>query len=114
MVSTTPDPTSGSGPVEEALRSGRFGRITSLLVEHRGSRVLEVYQDGDAATRRNTRSATKTVTGMLVGIAIDRGLVDSVATPVSAYMPMGDAVRNDAHDLAEHLIVEHLLPAVLD
>ena len=45
-------------------------------------------------TRRNTRSATKTVTGMLVGVAIDRGLVDSVTTPVSAYLPMGDAVRN--------------------
>ena len=39
-------------------------------------------------------AATKTVTGMLVGVAIDRGLVDSVTTPVSAYLPMGDAVRN--------------------
>ena len=94
MVTSGPDPSYGSGEVEEALRSGRFGRITSVLVEHRGSRVVEIYQDGDVTTRRNTRSATKTVTGVLVGVAIARGLVDSVTTPVSAYLPMGDAVRN--------------------
>jgi CubicO group peptidase (beta-lactamase class C family) len=80
--------------VVEALESGRFGRITSVLVEQRGSRTLELYRDGDASTLRNTRSATKTVTGMLVGIAIERGLVDGVETPVSSYVPLGEAVRN--------------------
>jgi hypothetical protein len=78
--------------VAEALESGRFGRITSVLVEQRGSRRLELYRDGDANTLRNTRSATKTVTGMLVGIAIERGLVEGVETTVSSYVPLGEAV----------------------
>ncbi len=34
--------------------------------------------EGDAETLRNTRSCTKTVAGMLLGIAIERGIVDGV------------------------------------
>ena len=42
--------------------------------------VVEEYFDGDAETLRNTRSVTKTVAGMLLGIAIERGIVAGVET----------------------------------
>lgn len=35
---------------------------------------------------RNTRSATKTVTGMLVGAAIDRGLIRDVGDEIANYL----------------------------
>ena len=55
------------------LHSGDLGDITSVLVSKDGKVLFEEYLDGDAQTLRNTRSATKTVVGILLGIAIDRG-----------------------------------------
>jgi CubicO group peptidase (beta-lactamase class C family) len=72
--------------LDAAIRSGEFKHTTSVLAAVGGRTLFEVYYDGsDAATLHNTRSATKTITGMLVGLAIDRGLIPSVATPVLPY-----------------------------
>jgi CubicO group peptidase (beta-lactamase class C family) len=57
-----------------------YGAITSVVVSRRGRIVVEHYANGDAQTLRNTRSCTKTICGMLLGIAIARGLVPSVHT----------------------------------
>jgi CubicO group peptidase (beta-lactamase class C family) len=64
------------------LNLDEFGQITSLLVSRGGELVHEQYGEGDAQTLRNTRSCTKTVVGLLLGIAIERGLVAGVSTPV--------------------------------
>ena len=60
-----------------------YGDITSVVVSRDGEVVVEEYHDGDAATLRNTRSCTKTVAGILLGIAIDRGIVPGVETPLA-------------------------------
>lgn len=57
-----------------------YGDITSVVVSRAGELVVEEYLEGDAATLHNTRSCTKTVAGMLLGIAIDRGIVPGVET----------------------------------
>jgi CubicO group peptidase (beta-lactamase class C family) len=57
---------------------GEYGEITSVVVSRGGDVVVEEYFDGDAATLRNTRSCTKTVAGMLLGIAIEQGIVAGV------------------------------------
>lgn len=59
-----------------------FGEITSVLVSRGDEVVAEEYREGGVDTLRNTRSCTKTVAGMLLGIAIERGLVTSVTSPV--------------------------------
>jgi CubicO group peptidase (beta-lactamase class C family) len=60
-----------------------YGEITSVVVSRGSEIVREEYLEGDADTLRNTRSCTKTVAGMLLGIAIDRGLVGGVETQLA-------------------------------
>jgi CubicO group peptidase (beta-lactamase class C family) len=51
--------------MEEAIRSGEFKKIGSVLIARHGKLAYESYFDGNAESLRNTRSATKTITGML-------------------------------------------------
>src|SRR5437868_4299958 len=62
--------------ITPTVRGGSYQQITSVIVA-RGERVLyEQYFDTlGAEALRNTRSATKTVTGILVGAAVDRALL---------------------------------------
>jgi len=70
----------------DAVASGASGAITSLLVARNGHLVHERYFDEHGAAHlRNTRSATKTITGMLVGIALDLGFLDSVEARVLSF-----------------------------
>jgi CubicO group peptidase (beta-lactamase class C family) len=55
-----------------------YGEITSVVVSRGGDVAVEEYLDGDADTLRNTRSCTKTVAGMLLGIALEWGIVTGV------------------------------------
>ncbi|MEO8175461.1 MAG: serine hydrolase [Sphingomicrobium sp.] len=72
--------------MDAAVAKGDFGKITSVLVMVDGKVVHEHYfDDGGAQALRNTRSATKTITGMLVGAAIERGMVPGVTTPIAGY-----------------------------
>ena len=74
--------------MESAIRSGDFKKITSVAIARNGRLVFESYFAGaDAATLHNTRSATKTVTGMLVGIAIERGLLAGVGARILPFFP---------------------------
>lgn len=61
----------------------RYGEITSLVVSRGDEIVLEEYLEGDVETLRNTRSCTKTVLGILLGIAIERGIVADVDVQLS-------------------------------
>ncbi|MDC8015433.1 serine hydrolase domain-containing protein [Tahibacter soli] len=60
--------------------------ITSLVVAQRGKLVYEAYFGaGGADVLNDMRSATKSVTALLVGLAIDRGLIPGVDAKVYAY-----------------------------
>lgn len=73
--------------MDAAIRAGTFQKITSVLVARNGRLVHEAYFDEDGAeARRNTRSVGKTVTAMLVGAAVDRGLLPGVDAPVMPYV----------------------------
>jgi CubicO group peptidase (beta-lactamase class C family) len=81
--------------MERAIQAGEFKQITSVLLARTGKLAYEAYFDGsDATTLRNTRSVTKTVTGTLVGIAIDHQLLAGVHAPILSFFPDKQPVQH--------------------
>jgi CubicO group peptidase (beta-lactamase class C family) len=73
--------------LDAAIRSGEFNKIGSVLIARHGKLVYESYFDGDAATLRDTRSATKSITDILIGIAIDEHKLSGVDAKILAQLP---------------------------
>src|SRR6266852_1986693 len=73
--------------MEAAVRSGGFAKIGSVLIARYGKLVYEGYFDGDANTRLDTRSATKSITDVLVGIAIREKKVSGVDARLLSLLP---------------------------
>ncbi|HET7405028.1 MAG TPA: serine hydrolase [Candidatus Bathyarchaeia archaeon] len=80
--------------MENRITMGEFQKITSILLARNGKIVYEKYFDGTESSLRNTRSATKTVASVLVGIAIDKGFLASVQAPVLSFFPDKQPVKN--------------------
>lgn len=69
--------------MDERIRNDEFKRITSVVVARRGHLIHESYFDeGGAESRRNTRSLTKSIMSMLVGVAIEQGLIENAQQTV--------------------------------
>jgi len=84
----------------KAVEQGEFKAITSILVAQRGDVVYEHYFDSEGAeARRNTRSATKTVAGMLVGLAIADGHLPGTSARIFDVLPSSrrQGMRNPDH-----------------
>src|SRR5688500_720990 len=80
----------------QKVEAGEFKEITSVLIAKDGKLVYEHYfDDGGAEARRNTRSATKTVAGMLVGMAIADGKLPNAQAPVLPYLHYTQPIEND-------------------
>ena len=73
--------------MEATIRSSEFKKIGSVLIARHGKLVYETYFEGDASTLRDTRSATKTITNALIGIAIAEKKLSGVDARVLALLP---------------------------
>src|SRR5216684_50281 len=73
--------------LDAAIRSGEFKKIGSVLIARHGKLAYEGYFDGDAGTLRNTRSATKSITDVLIGIAIDEHKLSAVDAKILTLLP---------------------------
>jgi CubicO group peptidase (beta-lactamase class C family) len=73
--------------LDAAIRSGEFKKIGSILIARHGKLAYEGYFDGDAATHRDSRSATKSITDILIGIAIDERKLSGIDAKVLALLP---------------------------
>jgi len=70
-----------------AVRSDEFKKIGSILIARHGKLAYEDYVEGDANTLRDTRSATKSITDVLIGVAIREGKLSGVDAKVLALLP---------------------------
>ena len=100
--------------MEKAAASGELKKITSVLVARHGKLVYEQYFDGDTNSPRNTRSATKSITSILAGIAIDHHQLSGVDAKVFAYFPDKQPVahpdpRKDQISVEDFLTMSSLL-----
>lgn len=72
----------------ESLRADPHPDLKGIVILQHGRRVAEAYFNGDDAdSLHDIRSATKSITSLLMGIAIDRHLVGGVDDPIARYLP---------------------------
>jgi len=93
----------------EAIARDEFPNTTSVLVVYRNRLIYEAYfADGGAAVLNDTRSATKSITSLAVGIAIRDGGIASVSAPAFAFFADRAPLKNDT-PLKRRITVEDLL-----
>lgn len=94
--------------VTELAKSGEYGTVTSLLLLSDGQPLLEYYAEGiDADTLHNTRSVTKTMTGMAFGALVADGVIDVDTTLASFFADLTPFENMDQRKL--ELTAEDLL-----
>ncbi|WP_343560053.1 serine hydrolase domain-containing protein [Kiloniella sp. b19] len=105
----------GGTALEERLRSafdqGELPGLHAVLVEHRGERIAELYFEGqdwswaeDLGVRQfgpeelhDLRSVTKSIAGLLYGIALEEGKVPPLSAPIYRHLPdYADVFSKDA------------------
>lgn len=81
----------------------------SLLVTRNGRLVSEHYFNGHGPdSLQDVRSATKSLTATLVGIAISEGIIPSIDTRVLSFFPSYMPISHDGEAKRE-ITIEHLL-----
>jgi hypothetical protein len=107
----------GIGPRVEALKEANAHGV--VIIRH-GRLIYERYFAGrdwrlttplgdvifDAQTKHDIRSISKSVTSLLVGIALDRGLLTDLDAPVFSFFPEYDDLRTPEND---RMTLRHLL-----
>ena len=82
--------------LSDEVASDEYGHVTSLWIEQRGEVLYQAYFHGAGPdSLHNMRSVGKTVTGMLVGLAIDDGLIESVDVRAASFFDDLRPFEND-------------------
>jgi CubicO group peptidase (beta-lactamase class C family) len=98
--------------MDDGIRGGKLANVDDIVVIRHGVLVYESYYDYphqlnyDATTRHNGYSMTKSVVSLLVGIAMDRGLIKDLDAPLASYLPDYKGLRDSDKD---RITLRHLL-----
>lgn len=107
--------------IDEVLEADGIGGLHGVVAVRGGHTVLEDYRAGEdfawgrslgvvdfgPDTLHDIRSVTKSVTGLVYGIALDQGLVPPPAEPILRYFPQYSDLAADPQRTG--LTVEHAL-----
>jgi CubicO group peptidase (beta-lactamase class C family) len=107
-------------PMVKWFGDSKERNVHAVLVARHGALVFEAYFSGndehwgqavrevafDLETKHDERSVTKSVVGLVVGIAIDRGWIKGVDEPVLSFFPEYAELRTPDKD---RITLRHLL-----
>lgn len=86
----------------------QLSRLHNLVVIHQGEIVMDYHVNGpDSREPTNIKSLSKSVLSLLVGIAIDKGFIESLETP--AVELLGNFLPDEYNPAFNEVTVEHLL-----
>ncbi|MET0636196.1 MAG: serine hydrolase [Chitinophagaceae bacterium] len=95
--------------VTNLIVSEKYKRIDALLILRNNKLVYENYFHGYSGNvLHNIFSAGKSITSILVGIAIDKGFIDDIHTPVIQLLPEYENFGNP-DPWKNEITIEHLL-----
>lgn len=81
--------------MDSTVKAGTYESITSILIARDGKLLFErYYHDAEQNSKHNTRSATKTMGTLLMGIAIDRRAIKSEKAKIFDYLKHKTPVKN--------------------
>lgn len=85
-----------------------FSQIHSILIIRHGNLVFEKYYNGyDQHKIQHINSVTKTFTGALIGIAIDKGYIKDINSKLVDFYPEYVTAKSDPR--IKDITIEHLL-----
>ncbi len=113
-------------PIEEAvnkIRRGQYTEVHAILLIKDDKLVFEEYFEGhkhqydgenhhgdsvawDMTMLHHVMSVTKSITGICIGIAVDKGYIESVDQSIFDYLPEHQQFKKDGK---ENITIEHLL-----
>lgn len=76
-----------SKEIEAVMQLAKKSAVLSMLVVRDGTIVSEYYKDGMPDSMLAVNSITKSVTSLLIGIAIDKGYLKGINEPIEAFFP---------------------------
>lgn len=83
-------------------------KILSCLILKDNSIIFEHYKNKKVSSNVQTiNSCTKSVISALVGIALDKGLIESINTPITEFF--GDIINRETDSRKRNITIEHLL-----
>lgn len=95
--------------VSAKIDAGDYGAVSSLWIEQHGEVLFyQHFRGTDKSTHHNMRSVGKTVTGMLLGAAIDDGFISDINQKVAQFFPELQPFEN-VDIRKDNIELEHLL-----
>lgn len=79
-----------------------------LLVKNNHILIEEYFNSHSVNQKHDLRSATKSITSLLLGIAIDKGFIEKVEDPISKYLKTPLSGKN-LDEGKENITIKHLL-----
>jgi len=92
----------------EQVNSGKNKLHSALLVIDNKLIIEEYFNKQTADQQHDLRSVTKSITSLLLGIAIDKGFIDSVDDPVSKYVT-DPAPKKNKDPRKSDITIRHLI-----
>nr|WP_321452989.1 serine hydrolase [uncultured Carboxylicivirga sp.] len=94
--------------ISKEVVDGKYGKLQSILLIHKGELIIEQYYNNwDPEKLHYMASTTKSMSPILIGIAIDQGKIKDTNEKMLDYFPQYASLRNDT--LKNQITIQNIL-----